>query len=252
MKFVIVVLMLFLPPTFALAGTFVETFDDRDLDNWREMFQNDIPSGSWEIVDSELHAMSLESFIRLLTTGDEMWHDYTIEFDVKPLEKHGIGSLVIAARIKGPQLVFCEVGDLPFGIKSNVICRTTGNFHGKYSELLYFSPHPLLKMGDWSTLKLKVHGEAFTFWINSRQIVQTGDDFTLEIHENQKTAIVGKAGKLSGFLTGSIGLGLANYTARFDDVIITGDDIPDKRALSVTPRVKLATTWGRLKHFKKK
>ena len=70
----------------ALAGTFLETFDDKDLENWQEPVQlNNVP-GSWEVVDDELHAVSRETFLRLLTTGDDTWEDYTVEFDVKPLK----------------------------------------------------------------------------------------------------------------------------------------------------------------------
>ena len=43
----------------------------------------------WEIVDGELHAVSPDDWTRLLTVGDETWRDYTIEFDVKPLNKPG-------------------------------------------------------------------------------------------------------------------------------------------------------------------
>ena len=39
----------------------------------------------------ELHAVNRQTFVRLLTTGDDTWKDYTLEFDVKPLKKHGRG-----------------------------------------------------------------------------------------------------------------------------------------------------------------
>ena len=50
-------------------------------------------------------------------------------------------------------------------------------------------------------------------------------------------------------LSGAVGLGLANWTARFDNVVITGDSIPKNDGLSVTPKVKLVTMWGSLKRF---
>lgn len=249
MKSVIIGFGVFLLIGSTWAGTFVETFDDKRLDSWQEIVWRDDPPGSWKIIDGELHAVNDDRVLRLLTIGDKTWQDYTVEFDVKPLRKHGTGSIAIAARIKGTTLVFCEIGDLPFFILTNIICSTTSNFHDKHSQLLYFESHSLLRREDWSTLKLGVQGEFFTFWINGKKIAQTGDDFTLKIHEDQKTKIKGKAGQLDGFLIGGAGLGLANYTARFDNIIITGDGIPDKGALSVTPRAKLATTWGRLKQF---
>ncbi|MDE0013983.1 MAG: DUF1080 domain-containing protein [Candidatus Poribacteria bacterium] len=249
MKSVITMMSVFFLTCSAWAGTFVETFDNKDLEGWQEIVWHDAAPGSWENTDGELHAINNAGVLRLLTTGDKTWRNYTIEFDVKPLKKHGAGSITIAARIKGTALVFCEIGDLPFFILSSVTCRATSNFHDKHSQLLHVESHSLLKIEDWSTLKLGVQGEVFIFWINGKRIVQTGDDFTLKLHKDQKTKIKGKAGQLAGFLTGGAGLGLANYTARFDNIIITGDGIPDKGALSVTPRVKLATTWGRLKQF---
>ena len=47
------------------------------------------------------------------------------------------------------------------------------------------------------------------------------------------------------FLTG--GFGLANYTARFDNITVTGDSIPNSGGFAVTPHGKLTTTWGNLK-----
>ena len=45
------------------------------------------------------------------------------------------------------------------------------------------------------------------------------------------------------------GLGLSNQTARFDNVVITGDSIPNNDGLLVTPKAKLTTMWGHLKRF---
>ncbi len=49
-----------------------------------------------------------------------------------------------------------------------------------------------------------------------------------------------------GFPAGRTGLGLANYTVRFDNFKITGPDIPHRGGLSVTLQGKLTTTWGNL------
>lgn len=244
MKFTLIVAALFLLSFFGWAGTFIETFNDGDLGEWQELVRENKMPGSWEVIDRELHAVSVDGWSRLLTIGNKKWQDYTIEVDVKPIEKHGPASIVIAARIKGTRLLFCEVGDrLVPGW--DTVCRT-GDFHTNQSQLLHAGPHPLLKLGDWSTLKLSVKDTTFTFWINDEKITETGDDFAF-VHEGR--AIRGKVGWLDGFLTGGAGFGLANYTARFDNLIITGEGIPDKGKLSVTPREKLATTWGQLKRF---
>ena len=96
MQFTCLIALLLLIPFSALAGTFLETFDDKDLEDWQELVQLNKVPGSWEVVDGELHAISRETFLRLLTTGNDttLWEDYTVEFDVKPLKKHGIGEIL--------------------------------------------------------------------------------------------------------------------------------------------------------------
>ena len=100
MKSIIIVATLFLLTFSVWAGTFLETFDGKDLDGWQQIWVDKGPA-IWEIVDDELRAESREGFIHLLTTGDTTWEDYTMEFDVKPLKKHGIGGIYIAVRVDG-------------------------------------------------------------------------------------------------------------------------------------------------------
>ena len=231
MKLVLIGLGIFFLAFSVSAGTSLYTFDDGKLVGWQElvMFGIDDP-GSWEIIDAHLHAIS-RGVTRLLTIGDETWQDYEIEFDVEPLEKHGTGDIVVAVRIKGTWGVICGVSD---ELGPTVSC-SAGNLRGRAFLVYDQKPHPLLKLQKWTTLKLSVHGKRLTFWINGKQVL---DPITLEpLHG------------FPDFPTGRIGLGLANYTARFDNLKITGPGIPNKGGLSVTPREKLATTWGNLKQF---
>ena len=233
MKLVLIGLGVCFFPFFALAGTFLDSFDGGKLNNWQElvMFGLEAP-GSWEIIDGELQAVhDAGGVTHLLTIGEETWQDYDVEFDVKPLEKHGPGgNIAIAARIKRewgtPWGVICHIaepGAECFG----------GNLHGDVFLNYGQKPHPLLKLGKWTTFKLSVHGKRLTFWINGKQVL---DPITLEpLHGFPE------------FPTGRIGLGLANYTARFDNFKVTGPGIPNTDGLSVTSQTKLATTWGNLK-----
>lgn len=68
-------------------------------------------SGSWEIVNDELHAISHGTFLRLLTTADDAWEDDTIEFDVKPLKRNGIVGISLAVRVQEPWIVYCSISD---------------------------------------------------------------------------------------------------------------------------------------------
>lgn len=246
-----IIILLFLLPFSASAGTFLETFDDGDLEGWQELVQLKEAPGSWVILNDELHAVSHDPAIRLLTTGDDTWEDYTFEFEVKPLKKHGRGAIVIAARIKGSMSFYCSFADpVILGNKDPLLgsflnCMK-GDLHDAEFTVLYFEPHPLLRLNKWSRLKLSVKGTNFIFSLNGKEIAETGDDFDL-MHNGQK--IKTKAGKLTGFQTGGIGIGLANYTALFDNITVTGDSIPNGGGFAVTTQGKLTTTWGQLKKF---
>ena len=102
MKSVIIGGMVFLFIFSAWAGTFVETFDGANPEAWREiiMFDFKINPDTWEIIDGALQGTNHDRLLRFLTMGDEKWRNYTIKVDVKPLEKHGLGNIGIAARIK--------------------------------------------------------------------------------------------------------------------------------------------------------
>ena len=251
MQLTAIIVLLFLLPFSALAGTFIETFDDGDLEGWRELGQLNEKVGSWNVINDELHAVSHGAFPHLLTTGDDTWEDYTLEFDVKPVIKHGRSAIAIAARVKGNLLFYCSFADpVILGNKDPLLgpflsCMK-GDLHDGEFSVLYFEPHPLLKLNKWSHLKISVKGKHFIFWLNGKKIAETEDDFAL-MHNGEK--IKTKAGKLTGFLTGGVGLGLANYTALFDNITVTGDSIPSSGGLVVTPSGKLTTTWGQLKIF---
>ena len=112
-------------------------------------------------------------------------------------------------------------------------------------------------------MKLAVEENTLNFWINGKLMigpVQLPNRKTFENREAAKKAHPPKPGNIKifhplaldgfqDFLTGAAGLGLSNQTARFDNVVITGDSIPDSGGLSVTPKAKLATVWGSLKRF---
>ena len=224
------------------AGTFVETFDDNgNLEKWQELTILGFDSpGLWNIVDGELqYILDFDDggFRSLLTTGDETWQDYSIEFDVKPLIKHGDGNIAIAARISQTWGVVCTIGDRPFPEPESMARCYGGNLQGLAFLTFAKEPHPLLKR-RWHHLKLSVKGNFLTFWINEKQVL---GPIILEakIFENGI--------EFPDYPNGKIGLGVTNYSVLFDNITITGDDIPEKGELSVTPRAKLATTWGHLK-----
>ena len=274
MKFVVIAGVVFLFTFSAEAGTFLENFDNGNLDAWQELILtqdflfldvDDPPPGSWEIIKGELHAVSPDNSTRLLTIGDETWRDYTIEFDVKPLEKPGPSNIAIAARIKGSWVAWCLIGDLPqFRENAAQALFAAGNFHDRNTIFYTHAKlHRSLKLNKWSQLKLAVQENTLNFWINGKLVIgpaQLPNRKTFERFEAVKKAHPPNPGNIKlfhplqldgfqDFLTGAAGLGLSNQTARFDNIVITGDSIPNSGGLSVTPKAKLATVWGSLKRF---
>ncbi len=239
--------LLFLLPFSAAAGTFIEAFDGKDMEEWRELVQVNNPPGLWEIVKGELEVVNREPSLYFFITGDETWEDYTVEFDVKPLKKHGIGGIAIAARVKESWLVYCAIRDIVKAIGDKPPVHEIGSYclagdlHDTVFIRIAAAPHPLLKLDKWSHLKLDVSEGMLTFWVNAEQVMGPT--------EFQLPGIVQDELGFPGFLTGGAGFGLANYTARFDNITVTGDGIPNRGGLSVTPGGKLATTWGNLKRF---
>lgn len=246
-------------PFLVQAGTFLETFDD-GVEGWQEFFQHDVPPGSWEIIDFELRGVNNTGLLHSLTTGDETWRDYTIEFDVKPLKKHRPGGIAIAARINrtSSMALWCIIGDSIFPIAKHE-ARTSCFGSDLRNLILRLSSEnsSLLELKKWSTLKLSVQGNNLTFWINGKMpldrmkipvILGKPNVDIEEVPEHLRGNFV-ELDEFPDFFTGGAGFGLSGYTALFDNIIITGNGIPNRGGLSVAPGAKLATTWGNLKRF---
>ena len=246
MKSMMIVAILFLLPLSVWAGTFLDTFEDGNLNGWRELVPWDKEPGSWEIVDGGLHGAVHDGDLRVFTTGDDTWKDYTVEFDVRPLKKHGRPTISIAARVQEKWFMHCRITDPEVVLinganapaKGWVLC-SAANLDREKADLLFFAPHPLLKLNRWTHFKLSAEGDIFTFWINGEQVMEPTE---LRIVRN----LEGFA-DFPEFQAGRVGIGLSNYTARFDNITVTGGSIPDSGAFDVIPQGKLATTWGNLK-----
>ena len=233
-KFVIMIAGIFLITFPGWTGVILETFEDENLDDWQEETQENLKvNASWEVIDGDLHGVNHHRLIRLLTTKDETWQDYSVEFKVKPLIKVGAGGILIVARMQGDQGVMCMVGDMFFPERGSEAICMYGDLQQSIFNLRKQLPHKFLPLNTWSTLGLIVDADMLTFWVNNKQVLEP---IVLDLEPD---------GNFSGFALGRVGLGLANYTARFDNVSIAGDDIP----FPVAPKMKVATTWAKLKAF---
>ena len=253
------------------AGTFLETFDNFNLQDWDEVTERNFPVGKWRVVKGVLQAESKDDAIQMLVIKDAAWHDYEVEIDVMPLAKHGRGHIVLAARVNQTYAIVFATGNIfwnaPAPIASGFILNlNTGTrlglplilmkiedlFNGRpqgeiVDELLRVgvatnicttvSPHPFLERGKWTQLKLRVVDKIFTFSVNGEVVLYLTclfDNFAF-LEEDLNV--------------GSVGFGLAGYTARFDNLKITGEEVPNHGGLAVQPQSKLAVTWGQLKKY---
>ena len=261
------------------AGTFVETFDNFNLKDWEEVTERNAPAGEWRGVNGVLHAEIKDDAIRMLVIKDAAWHDYEVELDVMPLARHGRGHIVLAARVNQTYVVVFTIGNIfwstPSPIVSGVILKLpvgrivglplffaridkffnmeldqlnkafNGPARGEIQEEILKEgasmncttvlPHAFLKTREWSHLKLRVDQEQFILSVNGENVLSFTclfDNFAFLAED---------------LAVGSVGFGLAGYTARFDNLKITGEEVPNHGGLAVQPQSKLAVTWGQLK-----
>ncbi|MBM3240321.1 DUF1080 domain-containing protein [Candidatus Poribacteria bacterium] len=211
------------------AGTFIDDFEDGDLDGWQQIWP--VGAALWKVVNGELECSRQGRVSAEIATGKVSWTDYTIEVDAKLLQDHGAGDVDLNPRITkrsadgtGDGYGFM-VGDWT-GVSEVTVTRLPD-----FADVKAREPFEPLELDRWHHLKLEAKGSKFTFWINNEKVIEYQDDM---------------------YPKGMVSIGLANYTARFDNVIITGPDVPDVtpptwKGRPVQPRGKQATTWGEIK-----
>jgi len=206
----------------AWTGTFMDNFEDGDLEDWRQFW----PEGEmiWEVVDGELECARLDQWSAELVTGGDFWTDYTIEFDLKLLEDHGPGDFGIIVRV--------TTSDNGYSFLIGDWIGEPAVYVQRWPDLNMKATRPFgpLETGIWHHVELEVAGSDFNLWINDEKVIEYQDD---------------------KYPNGMVGFGVANYTIRCDNVIITGPDVPDEILEfgndPVEPRGKLATTWAGIK-----
>ncbi len=226
MRYIVATFALCLLVISAQAGTFVDDFEDGNLDGWIQGY----PHGAmkWKVIDGAAEVSDRTHIGTWIATGEYTWTDYTIEYDVKLLQDHGPGEVDIIARVtpnSGDNSIsdfyFAGIGDYTgtSGVYAYIIQGWSN------APITGLNPFDSLELDRWHHLKLEAKGDNFTFWINGIKALEFQND----------TLPQGKAG-----------LYVVNYTARFDNVVISGPDVPDNTA-AVSLSGKMATRWGRLR-----
>ena len=257
----VILLPLTLMVSSAWAGTLTDDFEDGDFNGWRPARFRGGERAEWGVKNGEL-VFTSENFCRTgaaLGIGDKTWTDYefSAEFSFRKtfpvcsggwLPAIGIGIHSNVAKTGTMQL------DKNQWVWTGVIANQQhlGNDGWNRKECEVWLP-PIYALAPnkgefttkprrWYTLRLrsKVIGNltVYSAFIDDTVLC----DFELETPF--------EAGKQVN--TGGVFLYVRDAEVRFDNVVTTGETIPDldmNEFLSVSRKGKLATTWGQLKRF---
>ena len=214
----------FFTSQFTLAGTWRDDFEDNDIREW-EIFNRVRQHEKWWINDGEAVGESLEvNAYSLWLTGDLTWKYYTVSCRAKLVED-GQGPPHIGLTLYDREE---DNGGYAFLIDYE---KDEVSIERWAADVWFFNRQFTAEMDKWYELAATVYEDgSLKFRI---------DDFEIETIDPEPLLKGGKAGLLVAFAR-----------ARFDDVEITGDNIPNGgpgKPRPVAPQAKLATTWGRLK-----
>lgn len=238
--FVLIASVILMLATPALAGTWKIDFEDGNLDDWEVIKAEEIKkmNPGWIIVglgvSLEEKAWSVENGILVgknmggfdgIAIGDASWTDYSVQANIKILEatpvlQHGASIFLRFADINR----FYGATIDPPPLDTQVVALR----HPKIVDNLFAFLGVFwgIKLNTWYKLKLVAKGAHFDVYLDDVLVTAFDDD----------TVASGRAG-----------LFIIKAHAHFDDVIITGDEIPDGGPSAIEPKSKLVTTWGKMK-----
>ena len=240
MKQTTVALTLFLLIISARAGTLRDNFDDGNFLGWKLL---GIPGRSqWFVKNGELVCISDPRKVvddckgTDLGIGDETWKDYefSIQFKIEHTFRGRCRGLPYAAvgvnvRRHGPAIgrkhwVGIALGPQAIGVDWLwVSCQrwVLGTIRDIRNQPFF------VRSGEWHTMRAVVNGKRHQMFIDDTKICDLQGDLPNK---------------------GIVDLWVRSREVHFDNVVITGNEIPDKN-LAVSPKAKLTTTWGQIKDF---
>ncbi|MBM3241642.1 hypothetical protein FJZ31_35640 [Candidatus Poribacteria bacterium] len=223
MKITMVSLCMLLFPVLVWAGTLRDDFSDGNFDGWTLIsFVED--GGQCTVEKGKLVITRFSDWSCGCVIGEEDWKDYSIEFDATLHQKIGTWSLIaMGLHLKGNaqqwRNAWMSYGFRPEGIGAYIVAYDHPNFLQDVMKPMPF------EIGKTCHLKGVVSGNKYQLYIDN--------ELALQIQENR-------------FPSGKVRLDANGAVVSFDNVAITGDEVPDKY-LSVKPRGKLSIVWARLK-----
>ena len=197
--------------------------DDAQLDQW------DL-QGTWEIVEDDqkgsnvLSGEGTDEVIALV--GEDSWTDYTVEFEASGQTDE----ISVAFRAQDPD------NFLSFMIAPSLnLSEWFKKEGGQFDENIAPRGDQLgVSIQEWYKYKLVVQGNEATVFIDE-------EEFANALQLDDLSDI---------FQKGRVGFRQWSDSAYYDNVLITGTDVPltpGEPGAAVTPVAKLATTWAALK-----
>ena len=221
------------------AGTYRENFDEHP-DGWT-LYKGNAGSwfvdetAEWDTDDGVLIARS-NNVCQSASTfafGDESWVQYEFRVDFLIEETH----FLAGCKFRTSQIGFGVHFSNPPGLVNGVVLNVETDdgaawnvasaewFHNRNEGLLDVLNIVTVDPGAWHRLRLTTDGNRYEGWIDDELVLDTV----------QTTPGVG-----------GVALRIRNVEARFDNLRISGEAIPDA-GLSAAPRGKLPISWGFVK-----
>jgi hypothetical protein len=239
----ICILSVFLLSVSAWAGTFKDDFEDGNWRGWKIEVGPNINSDVEErfsIVDGVLRVDArvaiTDSFGYDMVIGlVRHWGDYSFSADMRivqpdPGSYPGGGIALRVEDIEGANSGGTSGYFLHGGMRSwkvwNEKVANRAWLHVWGAEGIDLPGKP--EVGKWYRLEIKAIGSKISFYVNGELLFERKDD---------------------RHLSGGVSLWAFDAIAEFDNVVITGDDIPDvgPSGYAVQPKGKLPTSWGAVK-----
>ena len=207
------------------AGTWADAFEDNNTQEWEVFNTFDEEETKWWIDRGEAVCETFEpNILSIWATGEPSWKNYSLSCKTK--------------------LVKAKGEPATFGI---IVHQQWEKL--SFYEFLIFYPWEIVHITKVSREGADTLGE-FDFtvkldtWYTLTASIDSRGKIKFQIDNEVFTAV-----DTNPIKKGKAGLVASGAQVRFDDVEITGTNIPDggPGALPIEPRGKLAITWGKLK-----
>lgn len=241
MKYAILGLILLILVTSTWAGTIVYDFEDaRQFNAWRDitiiLFDSD-REVEWVVANGELVVISKDicDLASGYIFGDENWQDYEFEYNFKieqtfppagceTLWGTAVGGLVHYQTTGQRTRVFS--GPHSKRVDGLWDINVSGTLVG-HSVPQSFESQVNIQERKWYTIRIVAAGNHYQVFLDDKPVIEFD-------------------GLSSEYAKGAPGLATRNCEVHFDNLVITGKDIPETLT-PVSPGAKITTTWGQIR-----